>query len=58
VQVIDAVEGAARRAVEAGRPAAQAAESFALPASLGEWMLFSPRYFEVAFAAWERELVR
>lgn len=56
VQVIDTVEAAARRAVEAGIPAAEAAQGFDLPASLGEWMRFSPRYFEVAFTAWEREL--
>lgn len=56
IQVIDQVEMAARRAVERGASAAEAAKEFGLPASLGEWMMFSPRYHEVALSAWEREL--
>lgn len=56
VNVIDAVGDAARRGFEAGVPAAEGAQSFALPPDLGEWFMFSPRYFEVAFTAWEREL--
>ncbi len=55
-QVIDDVERAARRAVERGTPAARGAEEYRLPDSLGEWIMFNPRYFEVAFTAWEREL--
>jgi glyoxylase-like metal-dependent hydrolase (beta-lactamase superfamily II) len=54
--VIDAVEGAARRAFDAGVPAAEAAEAFELPASVGEWFLFNPAYFERALSAWEQEL--
>jgi glyoxylase-like metal-dependent hydrolase (beta-lactamase superfamily II) len=54
--VIDHVEAAARRAIAAGTPVADAARDYRLPASLGEWTMFSPRYFEVAFSAWEREL--
>ncbi len=57
VAVIDHVEGAARRAAEAGIPAGEAASGFQLPPSLGEWTLFNPAYFERALAAWERELV-
>jgi glyoxylase-like metal-dependent hydrolase (beta-lactamase superfamily II) len=56
VQVIDQIGEAARRAIEGGTPAAEAATSYRLPESLGEWTMFSPRYYEVAFAAWEREL--
>jgi len=56
VQVIDLVEVAGRRAFELGVPAAEAAQDFSLPPSLGEWMMFSPRYYEVALGAWEREL--
>lgn len=56
--VIDHVEGAARRAFEEGIPAAEAAAVFSLPESLGEWFMFSPRYYEVALGAWERELGR
>ncbi len=56
VQVIDDVETAARRAFERGVPAAEAAQEYRVPASLGEWVMFNPRYYEVAFGAWEREL--
>ena len=55
VGVIDAVEDAARKARAAGTPAADAAKMFKLPASLGEWTMFSGNYFEVALRAWERE---
>jgi glyoxylase-like metal-dependent hydrolase (beta-lactamase superfamily II) len=54
--LLDDVEAAARRAFEAGTPAADAALSYHPPAALGEWVLFSPRYYEVALAAWAREL--
>jgi glyoxylase-like metal-dependent hydrolase (beta-lactamase superfamily II) len=56
VNVLGSVEAAARRAHERGTPAADAAKEFTLPASLGEWTMFSPRYFEVALGAWEKEL--
>lgn len=54
--LLDDVEAAARRALEAGTLAAEAARSYRPPEALGEWVLFSPRYYEVAFSAWEREL--
>jgi glyoxylase-like metal-dependent hydrolase (beta-lactamase superfamily II) len=50
------IGSAARAAFEAGIPAAEAAAEYSLPDSLGEWMMFSPSYYEVAFTAWEREL--
>jgi hypothetical protein len=56
IEVLNAVEAAARHAHERGTPAAEAAKAFMLPASLGEWYMFSPRYYEVAIGAWEREL--
>jgi glyoxylase-like metal-dependent hydrolase (beta-lactamase superfamily II) len=56
VQVIDHVEATARRTFAAGIPSPEAARGFSLPASLGEWHMFSSRYFEVALGAWEREL--
>jgi len=56
VRVLNAVEEAARNAVTAGTTAAEAAGSFTLPASVGEWTLFSPRYFETAISAWLKEL--
>jgi glyoxylase-like metal-dependent hydrolase (beta-lactamase superfamily II) len=54
--VIDHVELTARRAHENGISAARAAEDFRLPDSLGEWTVFSPRYYQVALGAWEKEL--
>jgi len=53
---IDAIEDAARRAIATGTPAEAAVAEFRPPESLGEWVAFSPRYYEVAFRAWEREL--
>ncbi|MGH7557509.1 MAG: MBL fold metallo-hydrolase [Gemmatimonadota bacterium] len=56
VTLLDDVELAARRAVDAGTPAADAAGDYRPPGELGDWVLFSPGYYEVAFRAWEREL--
>jgi glyoxylase-like metal-dependent hydrolase (beta-lactamase superfamily II) len=56
LDLIDHVGAAARRAFERGVSAEQGAAEYAVPASLGEWFMFSPRYHEVAFRAWYREL--
>lgn len=56
VALLDHVEDTARRALEAGRTAEEAAAAMEVPAELGEWLLFNPRYFEVALGAWMREL--
>ena len=56
VDLLEDVGMAATRAVEAGTPVAEAAEAYSVPASLGEWAMFNPRYYEVAFGAWERDL--
>lgn len=56
VSLLDDVEAAARRGVEAGIPAADAARGYRPPAALGEWVLFGDRYYGLAFSAWEREL--
>lgn len=56
VRFIDDVEEAARRALAAGTPIEAAAAEYRPPVALGEWVAFSPRYYEVAFKAWEREL--
>lgn len=56
IDVIDHVEAAARRAFAAGIPVPEAASEFSLSPSLGEWHMFSPRYYAVALGAWEREL--
>jgi glyoxylase-like metal-dependent hydrolase (beta-lactamase superfamily II) len=58
VEVLDLVEAAARAAHQRGVSAADVAKEFKLPASLGEWTLFSPRYYEVALGAWEKELTK
>jgi glyoxylase-like metal-dependent hydrolase (beta-lactamase superfamily II) len=54
--LLDFMEDSARRAHAAGRPPAEAAAGLALPAALGEWTMFSPKYFQVALEAWERVL--
>lgn len=53
--LLDDVGEHARRAIERGDDLATAADAYAIPASLGEWVMFSPRYFRVAFEAWRRE---
>jgi glyoxylase-like metal-dependent hydrolase (beta-lactamase superfamily II) len=54
--VLGELETAARGAHARGRPAAVSGAEFRLPASLGEWTLFGPTFYERAFAAWNREL--
>lgn len=54
VSMLDAVEAAARTAKQKGITAAEAAASFTLPASLGEWTLFNKVFYERAMTAWYR----
>lgn len=54
--LLDSVEAAARRAVERGVNAEAAGAEYKVPAELGEWVLFNPRYFERAIGAWMKEL--
>lgn len=54
--LLDHFEEAGRRAHSAGVGAAEAAAAYTLPPALADWMLFSPRYPEVAIGAWLREL--
>ena len=54
--LLESVGEAAKAAHERGVPVADAAASYQVPAGLGEWFMFSPRYYEVAFTAWYREL--
>ncbi len=56
VELLDLIEDMARRAHAAGRSPVEAAAGMTLPASLGEWTMFSPRYFHVALEAWAKEL--
>ena len=54
--LLDEIEATARRAIVEGRTAKEAATGYTLPASLGDWTLFNPGYFETAFGAWYEEL--
>jgi glyoxylase-like metal-dependent hydrolase (beta-lactamase superfamily II) len=54
--LIDVVEVAARRSIDKGISATQAAAEFRLPQPLGDWHLFRDNYFEVAIGSWYREL--
>ena len=56
VSMLDEVEAAARSARAKGISAAEAAATFTLPKSLGEWIPFNKVFHERAFAAWYREL--
>lgn len=56
IAMLGEVETAARRAMSAGVMPAEAAKTFTLPASAGEWTLFSPAFYQRAFEAWRREL--
>ena len=56
ISLLEHVEAAARKALASGRALEDAAEAYAVPDTLGEWYLFSPRYPLVAFTAWQREL--
>jgi glyoxylase-like metal-dependent hydrolase (beta-lactamase superfamily II) len=59
VAMLGEVEHSARAAFTAGTSAVDAAGSFALPASVGEWALFTPTskaFYQRAFEAWFKEL--
>jgi len=56
VSMLDEVERAARQARAANVSAADAGTTFHLPATLGEWAMFSPVFFQRAFEAWYKEL--
>ena len=56
VAMLDEVERAARKAHAAGASAADAGSAFTLPASLGDWAMFSKVFYQRAFEAWYKEL--
>lgn len=56
VSLLEDVEDAARRAFSRGVSPEEAANEYAVPATLGEWVRFNERYYEVAIGAWHREL--
>ena len=55
-RMIDSVEEAARDAWRRGLTAEEAADEYQVPASLGEWTLFNPLFYQRAMEAWLREL--
>lgn len=56
IDLLDDVEAAARKALKEGKSAQEAGTAYRIPASLGEWTLFNPRYFEQAIGHWMKEL--
>jgi glyoxylase-like metal-dependent hydrolase (beta-lactamase superfamily II) len=56
IAMLGEVESAAKKAHAAGTSAADAAASYTLPASLGEWALFNKSFYQRAFEAWYKEL--
>ena len=56
MMLVDSVEQAAREAHQRGIPLEEAASRYRLPTSVDDWVLFNPKYFEVAFKAWYEEL--
>jgi glyoxylase-like metal-dependent hydrolase (beta-lactamase superfamily II) len=56
IGLLDDVEEAARRALEAGMSAEEAGDRYRLPAGLGEWYRFRDDYFARAIGAWMAEV--
>lgn len=56
VSMLGEIERAARAAHAKGQTPAEAGATYALPASLGDWVLFNKVFFERAFSAWYKEL--
>ncbi|MGF1607232.1 MAG: MBL fold metallo-hydrolase [Rhodothalassiaceae bacterium] len=54
--VLETLEQTARAAHQAGNSVEAAAEALRLPEAAADWTLFNPRYYELAMAAWYREL--
>ncbi len=56
LSLLEAVEDGAREAIRRGEAPAEAVRRWRPPKALGEWVMFSPDYYGVAFHAWQREL--
>jgi glyoxylase-like metal-dependent hydrolase (beta-lactamase superfamily II) len=56
LSLVESVEEAARSAHRRGLAYPDGAAEFELPAPVADWVLFNPKYFEVAFQAWYEEL--
>jgi glyoxylase-like metal-dependent hydrolase (beta-lactamase superfamily II) len=56
IAMLDEIEHAARIARAKGQTPVEAGATYALPASLGEWLMFNKVFYQRAFEAWYREL--
>ncbi len=56
VALLDSVEEAARAGWRRGMSADEVADSYEVPAALGEWVMFSPSYHVRAIQAWMGEV--
>jgi glyoxylase-like metal-dependent hydrolase (beta-lactamase superfamily II) len=56
VEMLEHLGDAATTAFRAGQPAEEGAAAYAIPESLGEFVRFNERYYEVAFKAWYGDL--
>lgn len=56
LQLVDDIGETARLAREEGLSSAEAAATFQMPAAVADWVMFDPKYPEVAINAWYREL--
>lgn len=56
LDLLGLVERAARDAQTRGLSAEAAGAAFRMPATMSDWTLFNPRYFERAIGAWMREI--
>lgn len=56
VSMLGEIERAARAAHAKGQTPAEAGATYAMPPSLGDWVLFNKVFFERAFSAWYKEL--
>ena len=54
--LLETVEEAARAGLKSGKSPKEIAEGFEVPQSLGEWFVFAPDLYEVAFTAWQRNI--
>jgi glyoxylase-like metal-dependent hydrolase (beta-lactamase superfamily II) len=54
--LVESVGEAAQRAHQKGMSYTEGAAGFELPTAVSDWVLFNPKYFEVAFKAWYTEL--
>jgi len=56
LQLVDDIGEIAQRALEQGIPAEEAAATYRLPETVADWVMFDPKYPEMAINAWYREL--